>query len=51
MRAEGPEGLRSALREAFKIDGPVLIEVPVGEMPNIRATISAARASRAGKRG
>lgn len=43
MRAEGPEGLRAALREAFKIDGPVLIEVPVGEMPNIRATIAAAR--------
>jgi acetolactate synthase-1/2/3 large subunit len=46
LRAEGPEGLRSALREAFTIDGPVLIEVPVGEMPNIRATIAAARARR-----
>ncbi|HET9017654.1 MAG TPA: thiamine pyrophosphate-dependent enzyme [Thermomicrobiaceae bacterium] len=35
MRAEGPEGLRSALRSAFKLDEPVLIEVPVDEMPNI----------------
>jgi len=33
-RAEGPEGLRVALREALKHDRPVLIEVPVGEMPS-----------------
>jgi len=35
MRAEGPEGLRTALRSALKLDEPVLIEVPVDEMPNI----------------
>lgn len=34
MRAEGPEGLRAALRAALRHDRPALIEVPVGEMPN-----------------
>ncbi|MBO0689842.1 MAG: thiamine pyrophosphate-binding protein [Candidatus Dormibacteraeota bacterium] len=32
MRAEGPEALGSCLRRALDVDGPVLIEVPVGEM-------------------
>jgi acetolactate synthase-1/2/3 large subunit len=35
LRAETPERLRAALREAFAAGGPALIEVPVGEMPNI----------------
>jgi len=34
MRAQGPDGLRLALRAALREDRPVLIEVPVGEMPN-----------------
>lgn len=29
LKADGPEGLRAALREARTIDGPVLIECPV----------------------
>ncbi len=35
LRAESPEQLRAALRQAFAAGGPALIEVPVGEMPNI----------------
>jgi acetolactate synthase-1/2/3 large subunit len=34
LRTETPDGLRDAIKEAFKHDGPVLIEVPVGPMPN-----------------
>jgi acetolactate synthase-1/2/3 large subunit len=34
-RANGPEELRTQLREALAVDRPALIEVPVGEMPNI----------------
>ena len=34
MRATTPEALRGSLRQAFKEAGPVLIEVPVGEMPD-----------------
>ncbi len=34
VRANGPEGLRDALRGALKSTGPTLIEVPVGEMPS-----------------
>lgn len=33
-KADGPEALRVALRESIKADEPVLIEVPVSEMPN-----------------
>ncbi|HEY3110662.1 MAG TPA: thiamine pyrophosphate-dependent enzyme [Chloroflexota bacterium] len=33
VRAEGPDGLRAALREAVGHEGPVLIEAPVGAMP------------------
>ncbi len=33
MRAEGPEGLEAALREALAVEAPALIEVPVGMMP------------------
>ncbi|MDP7382062.1 MAG: thiamine pyrophosphate-dependent enzyme, partial [Alphaproteobacteria bacterium] len=31
LRADGPEGLRAALKQAFKQHGPAIIEVPVGE--------------------
>ena len=31
LRADGPEGLRTALKQAFKQRGPAIIEVPVGE--------------------
>ena len=33
-RANSPEDLRPPLRDAFNADGPTLIEVPVGPMPN-----------------
>ena len=35
LRAKTPEELRRALREALDAKGPALIEVPVGELPNI----------------
>ena len=35
IRAEGPDGLAGALREALATDEPTLIEVPVGEMPSV----------------
>ena len=34
VRAETPEALTGALREALTHAGPVMIEVPVGPMPN-----------------
>jgi acetolactate synthase-1/2/3 large subunit len=34
LRARTPDELRGALRKAFADGGPVLIEVPVGEMPD-----------------
>ena len=34
QRVESPEGLRGAIQNAFKQDGPALIEVTVGEMPS-----------------
>jgi acetolactate synthase-1/2/3 large subunit len=34
LRAHSPDELRAALRRGFATDGPTLIEVPVGEMPN-----------------
>jgi acetolactate synthase-1/2/3 large subunit len=34
LRARTPDELRAALRRAFASDGPTLIVVPVGEMPN-----------------
>ena len=42
IRANGPEGLRAALREAFDAVGPVLIEVPVDEMPSMWSVLSRA---------
>ncbi|MGI9387144.1 MAG: thiamine pyrophosphate-dependent enzyme, partial [Methyloligellaceae bacterium] len=35
IRATTPDELKTALREAFDADAPALIEVPVGELPNI----------------
>jgi acetolactate synthase-1/2/3 large subunit len=35
LRAEGPEALGHALRRAMDVDGPALIEAPVGEMPAV----------------
>jgi acetolactate synthase I/II/III large subunit len=46
VRAEGPDGLRAALARALDIDGPVLIEVPVGEMPDPWRLIARVRAER-----
>ncbi len=34
LRAGSPAELRLSLRKSFSIDGPVLIEVPVGEFPS-----------------
>jgi acetolactate synthase I/II/III large subunit len=34
VRVSGPGGMGAALREALDRDGPALIEVPVGEMPD-----------------
>jgi acetolactate synthase-1/2/3 large subunit len=36
VQASGADALRGALREAVEQDGPVLIEVPVGPMPNFQ---------------
>ena len=35
QRVNSPEGLRNAIKEAFREDGPALIEVTVGEMPSL----------------
>jgi acetolactate synthase-1/2/3 large subunit len=35
MRADAPEALERSLTEALSMNAPVLIEVPVGEMPGI----------------
>ena len=34
LRAESPDALGAALKQAFKADVPVLIDVPVGELPS-----------------
>jgi acetolactate synthase-1/2/3 large subunit len=34
IRTETPDGLQDAIKQAFMQDGPALIEVPVGPMPN-----------------
>ena len=34
LKATSPEQLQDRIEEAFKMDAPVLIEVPVGEMPD-----------------
>lgn len=35
FRAESPEALRTAIKEAYDINGPSLIEVPIGEVPGM----------------
>jgi acetolactate synthase I/II/III large subunit len=35
IKADGPDGLRSAIQDAMKSDAPTVIEVPVGEMPRM----------------
>ncbi len=35
VKAETPDALRQALRDAFARPGPALIEIPVGELPSI----------------
>lgn len=35
LRAHTPVELRSAIREGFAGDGPTLVEIPVGEMPDV----------------
>ena len=35
LKAETPDALRTALRDAFTQGGPALIEIPVGELPSI----------------
>jgi acetolactate synthase I/II/III large subunit len=39
VRAEGADALTGALRDALTHDGPVMIEVPVGPMPNFQRQI------------
>ena len=34
LRAETPEQLQAAIQEGYRHNGPVLIEVPVDQMPN-----------------
>ena len=34
LKAASPEQLQNRIEEAFKMDAPVLIEAPVGEMPD-----------------
>ncbi len=35
LRAHTPDELRGAIREGFAEDGPTLVEIPVGEMPDV----------------
>ncbi len=35
IRAETPEDMRRAIRAGFAEDGPTLVEIPVGEMPDV----------------
>src|SRR5690606_31656079 len=39
FRAEKPDALRSAIKEAYDINGPSLIEVPIGEVPSVNSII------------
>ena len=34
LRATSPEALQDRLEEAFKMEAPVLIDAPIGEMPD-----------------
>ncbi len=35
LRARTPEELRGAIREGFAADGPTIVEIPVGDMPDV----------------
>jgi acetolactate synthase-1/2/3 large subunit len=45
VRADGADALEGALREAMTEDGPVMIEVPVGPMPNFQRRLREALAA------
>jgi acetolactate synthase-1/2/3 large subunit len=45
VRADGADALAGALREAMTEDGPVMIEVPVGVMPNFQRQLREALAA------
>jgi len=34
LRAKTPEALSSAIRQGFDYDGPTIVEIPVGDLPN-----------------
>lgn len=40
LKATSPDALQDRIEEAFKMDAPVLIEVPVGEMPDPWSVLS-----------
>jgi acetolactate synthase-1/2/3 large subunit len=46
IRAEGPDGLDAALKEAVDSTSPTLIHVPVGPMPPFRLLIRERMAQR-----
>lgn len=39
FRAESPDALRSAIKEAYDLNGPSLIEVPIGEVPSMNSLL------------
>ncbi len=39
FRAETPDALRCAIKEAYDINGPSLIEVPIGEVPGMNSIL------------
>src|SRR5215207_331059 len=45
VRADGADALAGAMREAMTEDGPVMIEVPVGVMPNFQRQLREALAA------
>ena len=51
VRADGADALAGALREAMTEDGPVMIEVPVGVMPNFQRQLREALAAGRGLAG
>jgi acetolactate synthase-1/2/3 large subunit len=51
VRADGADALAGALREAMTEDGPVMIEVPVGVMPNFQRQLREALARGRGLAG
>lgn len=51
VQADGADALAGALREAMTEDGPVMIHVPVGEMPNFQAQLRKALDARNGLTG